>query len=119
MTILPNMAAGDNAARIPEPFDPAKGPALLPTCGRWPRGHEQCLPSSLRVPVDADQNGCIDHICTVKVALVDDDGNGRWDRGIDRVSLDPTAVERIAPSGHLTFCATLWRRVVKFAAASL
>lgn len=101
-----------------QPTDVAGGVALC-TSQQWPRTDDNCLPSCLRVPVDTNSDTFTDHVATVRVRVLDDNGNGRFDRGVDRVLLDPTAVERIDPSARLSFGDAQWRAVVRRAAAGL
>ena len=95
------------------------GGVVVHATRQWPRTDENCLPGHVRVAVDADKNGMIDHIASVAVALVDRDGDGVWRRDIDGVMLDPDRLERIDSRVRLGFTDAQWREVVKRAAAGL
>ncbi len=89
------------------------GGVAFATCDAWPRTDIIGPPTSLRIPFDTNSDGVHDHVASVRVRLLDSDGNGRFDRFIDRVLLDPTSIERADHRVPLTFCERMWRLVVK------
>lgn len=95
------------------------GGVALPTCDRWPLSDIEALPRSVRVTVDTDANGFADHVATVDVRLLDDNGDGVFSRYSDRILLDPRSVEKIEPGVRLSFGEPAWAAVVKRAAAGL
>jgi hypothetical protein len=97
----------------------AGGGVVMPASEQWPRGHEQCLPTRVRVPVDTNSDGAVDHVASLNVRLVDWNGNGRFDRDSDGVLLDPCQLERIDPAVRMTFAPEHWRGAIKRAAAGL